>query len=415
MLSLNRRGFLAASLGGAAVWSSQSLWTPIAHAEDEDRKSDRVQFPTLFLTWRRDPTTTMMIQWVGEENKAYDKIFYAPVDGFVWESASVKTKEFPGTDLKVYRAELTNLTPGTDYRFQIANISPEYRFQTMPAKATDEFRFVSGGDAGTNKEVLKTNELAALQDPYFVFIGGDVAYDNGRAPKTFLKFLENYHATMVDSKGRLIPLVTCLGNHEVDGGYVHNDRSKAGSYLSVFDGLYSEVSYGTLDFGDYLSLVLVDTNHLSPIEGEQTDWLEKTLKERQDHPHVFVAGHIPCYPSARDFEAKVNETMRKLWCPLYERYGVNVVLEHHDHTFKRTYPLLDGMRDPNGIYYLGDGSWGKLRNPGSLEDRPYLAKVNKTYHISLHQLEGDRRIHLALNDEGRVCDLLTTTSKRAAT
>lgn len=415
MQSLNRRGFLAASLGGAAALSSHSLWTPSAYTGEDDPDEDQVSFRSLFLTWRRDPTTTMMIQWISEENKAFDKIFYAPADGIVWEAASVKTKEFPGTDLKVYRVELTNLTPGTDYRFQIANVSPEYRFQTMPAKATDQFRFVSGGDAGTNKEVLRTNELAALQDPYFVFIGGDVAYDNGRSPKTFLKFLENYHSTMVDSQGRLIPLVTCVGNHEVDGGYVHDDRSKAGSYLSLFDGLYSEVSYGTLDFGDYLSLVMTDTNHLAPIPGAQTDWLEATLKDRQDHPHVFVAGHVPCYPSVRDYSSKIGDSMRKLWCPLFERYGVNVVLEHHDHAFKRTYPMLDGMRDPNGVNYLGDGSWGKLRTPGTTEERPYLAKVSKFYHISLHQLEGDRRIHLALNEQGRVCDLLTTTSKRAAT
>ena len=45
---------------------------------------------------------------------------------------------------------------------------------------------------------------------------------------------------------------------------------------------YAETSYATLDFGDYLSLVLLDTGHNTAIAGEQTDWLEKVLRARAD-------------------------------------------------------------------------------------------------------------------------------------
>ena len=41
------------------------------------------------------------------------------------------------TDLKVFRTELTGLTPGTDYQFRIGKQSTVYRFRTMPAKATE--------------------------------------------------------------------------------------------------------------------------------------------------------------------------------------------------------------------------------------------------------------------------------------
>ena len=172
---------------------------------------------------------------------------------------------------------------------------------------------------------------------------------------------------MVGRDGRLIPMVACIGNHEVDGGY-NKPRDKAPFFYALFDGLYPETGYATLDFGDYLSLVLLDTGHTTPIDGEQTDWLEKTLKERADHPHVIVVNHVPAYPSFRnDRTARTARRApasgnRKHWVPLFEKYRVPVVLEHHDHTFKRTKPLLDGLAHDNGVLYLGDGSWGRLRS-----------------------------------------------------
>ena len=59
---------------------------------------------------------------------------------------------------------------------------------------------------------------AAAQAPAFVIMGGDIAYENGVAPSVFLEFLENYSNDLRDGQ-RLVPLVTCIGNHEVDGGY----------------------------------------------------------------------------------------------------------------------------------------------------------------------------------------------------
>ena len=68
---------------------------------------------------------------------------------------------------------------------------------------------------------------------------------------------------MVGRDGRLIPMVACIGNHEVDGGY-GKPREKAPFFYALFDGLFPETGYATLDFGDYLSLVLLDTGHTSP-------------------------------------------------------------------------------------------------------------------------------------------------------
>jgi len=424
MPAFDRRQFVATALGGLAgacvlpqgLRAVQTTDTAAAATKVIDAPPSAAN--TLFLTWQRDPTTTMTIQWIGPAIEPAPQLQFGALADTQWKSAPVRIKPFPDTDWKVYRCELTGLAPGSEYKFQIGQSLESYRFRTMPATATDQFRFVTGGDAGIDSHALASNRLAALQNPNFALIAGDLAYDNGKSPETFVRFVQNYHATMFDADQRMIPLISCLGNHEVRGGY-NAKREDAPHYLAMFDGLFEHQTYNTLDFGNYLSLVLMDTGHISPITGAQTEWLQKTLADRQEYPHLIVANHVPAYPSYRAPEGAkgslgTGEDQRRHWCPLFERYKVDVVLEHHDHTFKRTHPLIDGRRDPNGLVYLGDGSWGKLRVPKTPEERPYLAKVAQAYHMTLHALEGDRRFHLAIEDTGRIADITSTVNKRAS-
>jgi hypothetical protein len=215
---------------------------------------------------------------------------------------------------------------------------------------------------------------------------------------------------MIARDGRLIPMITCIGNHEVEGGF-NAPREKAPFFYALFDGLFAERGFATLDFGDYLSLVLLDTAHTTPIEGEQTAWLDSVLKARADHPNVFVVNHVPAYPSFRSMDSGAGN--RRHWVPLFEKHRVPVVLEHHDHTFKRTKPLIDGLGHTNGVLYLGDGSWGQIRTPQSPEKLSFLAKTSGDYHLSLHRIEGEERFHLALDERGRVMDICRTAQRKA--
>ncbi len=412
----SRRSFLGASLAGLAAGPAFGAAPPPGPAP---KVGDDAPFQpsTLFLTWQRDPTTTMTVQWVGARGETADtNVYYAPARGGPWLARPTASRPYPMTDLQVFRAELTGLVPGTDYDFRIGKSSPTYRFRTMPAKATDTIHFVSGGDCGVNAHAIANNVQAARQDPMFAVIGGDLGYDNGRSTSIGLAFLRNYSKHVVGRDGRLIPLIACLGNHEVDGGY-NKPRAKAPFFYALFEGLYPETGFATLDFGDYLSLVLLDTNHTSPIGGAQADWLEKVLRARKDHPNVIAVNHVPAYPSFRKPSGKKGKEgtgagNRKHWVPLFEKYRVPVVLEHHDHTFKRSKPLLGGLAHNNGVLYLGDGSWGRLRTPHKPEKLPYLAVSGRDYHLSLHRIQGEERFHLALDERGRVMDLCRTAQRK---
>ncbi len=425
MSSLSRRGFLGASLAGlasspllAADKAAEVLPKPAEAAPAKVADDAAFQPSTLLLTWQRDPTTTMTVQWVGVNGETVDtKVYYAPAAAGPFLAEPTVPRPYPQSDFKVFRAELTGLRPGADYWFRIGKRSPLYRFRTMPAKATNAIHFISGGDCGVNAHTVANNVQAARQDPMFAVVGGDLGYDDGKSVEVSLAFLRNYSKHMVGRDGRLIPLVACIGNHEVAGGY-NKPRAKAPFFYALFDGLYPETGFATLDFGDYLSLVLLDTGHTTAIDGAQADWLAKALKERAERPHVFAVNHVPAYPSFRKMEGKdgkagTGEGNRKHWVPLFEKYRVPVVLEHHDHTFKRTKPLLGGLYDAGGVLYLGDGSWGRLRAPQKPEDLPYLAATSRDYHLSLHRLQGEERFHLALDENGRVMDVCRSGQRKA--
>jgi hypothetical protein len=417
MLPFSRREFLATSLTGLTCAPLLRADAPREAKKEKQSDDPAFQPSTLFVTWQRDPTTTMTVQWVGTRGETADtSVSWRKYHTGDWRTQATADKPYPLTDFRVFRSELTGLSPGTDYEFRIGKHSPVYRFRTMPAKATNSFSFISGGDCGVNVHTVSNNIQAARQDPMFAIVGGDLGYDNGQAVDISLAFLRNYCKHMIGRDGRLIPFLACIGNHEVVGGY-GQPRSQAPFFYALFDGLYRETGYAALDFGDYLSLVLLDTDHTSPIGGAQAAWLDKTLKERADHPNVMIVNHVPAYPSFRNPNAEnekegTGEGNRKHWVPLFQKYRVPVVLEHHDHTFKRTKPLVDGLANDNGVLYLGDGSWGRLRRPHTPEELPYLAVSSQDYHLSLHRIQGEERFHLALDEFGRVMDICRTGQRK---
>lgn len=156
MPSFNRRAFLESSVGGFAALTlgSRAFGAEDEKAEKKDdaKKDDKEkdkpkpggapQSPhdSLFLTWQRDPTTKMTVQWVGEAVGAEDSgIAYAPLESKVWRAAQTLTHPFPATRLHVYRCELTGLEPGGEYKFRVGGRDDEYRFRTRLRRRPTRF------------------------------------------------------------------------------------------------------------------------------------------------------------------------------------------------------------------------------------------------------------------------------------
>lgn len=363
--------------------------------------------PALYLQWQRDPTTTMTIHWhtVGE---ARTELSYRTVASTNWQAALGSSQPFVGTDRWVHTVELTGLTPASDYEFAFARDGEVFRFRTMPKDLSQPVRFVSGGDVYHQREWMdRMTTLAARTDPAFIVFGGDLAYAHGGTNEEqftrWFTYFDSWKKCAVAPDGRLIPMLVTIGNHEVKNSY-RQPLAKAQSFYTLFSSPGPQ-GYQCLDFGKYLSLLLLDSDHTHTIAGAQTEWLAKQLASRRKVPHVIPVYHTPAYPGYREDTGTQAKEVRAHWCPLFDKYGVKLVFENHDHCFKRTVPLRAGKVDPKGTIYLGDGAWGvELRKPDSAKPRWYIAESGAIRHLYVVTLYPDARHVLALNDGGQVFD-----------
>ena len=217
-------------------------------------------------------------------------------------------------------------------------------------------------------------------------------------------FLRTWHREMRTADGRLIPLVPAIGNHEVKGGF-GKGRAEAPFFYALFDGLFTEHGYATLDVGEDLSFIMLDSGHTTDVAGEQTRWLDRVLRERADRLHVLPTYHVSAHPSLPNERAgprrDIVREIRKHWIPLFERHGIATVFEHDDHVYKRTHPLRSGEAvgdGEGGIVYIGDGAWGRDARLVQA-DRPYLAVAAARLYVLRVELMPDGSRHFVAYDE----------------
>ncbi len=359
----------------------------------------------LILTWKQDPTTTIVIDWHEETPISDPLLMHRKMGATEWKRATPEVVDFPfSDDWKIYRTELTGLEPGTFYEFRPHGRSEPYKFRTMPADLERPLRVVVGGDIAFRDVPAQMNREVAKLEPDVILWGGDYAYSDAKKEYLWKEVMmhNSIRDDLVTAERRVFPVLAAIGNHEVMG-------SSAPYYFATF-AWPGNPPYGVMDFSDYLSVVILDSNHIAKVPGEQTDWLGKVLNERSGNPHriIFPVYHIPAYPSVREDERTTFE-LREHWVPLFEKAGLSVAFEHHDHAYKRTHPLLAGeIQDDasKGITYLGDGAWGaSTRAVKSFEERPYLYKAERTNHVFVVDIakEGPLKFK-AINHKGEVID-----------
>lgn len=372
----------------------------------------------LYLTWQRDPSRTMTVNWVNLYEHTTTNVFYRAIGQTNWLSAQGTRHVVAPSVFQVRRVELTALLPATVYEFIVADKAPTddrnlQRFRTMPTELRKPLRFVTGGDMMHTREMVDAmNRRAGRLDPDFALIGGDLAYADGMYATRWFDWMQSWTQHARGRNGRLIPLVVGIGNHEVRGGYAGKAPTDA-PYFYGFFALPENRSYYALDFGKYLSLVVLDTGHTQPIAGAQAKWLEQTLAARTQQQFVFPCYHWPVYGTTKEpkgllpSEHPRSIEIRQQWTPHFEHYGVSAIFENDHHNYKRTHRLRDHQRDDeNGLLYLGDGAWGvgtrTVPEPGKAW---YLAHAEPRRHLMEVTLHPDGQAQIrAMDADGEVFD-----------
>jgi phosphodiesterase/alkaline phosphatase D-like protein len=375
---------------------------------------------TLFLTWEGDPTTTMTAQWLrgpglGDRPKKDkpEEVRWKKADGGTWAVLETKTAPFPDPKKSglprwaLVKAAWTGLEPGTDYIFQTGE-SPEMKFRTAPAKMGKELIFAEGGDSDVTKAAEEIYGAAARQDPLFIHVGGDLAYSEAEEVGKEISFWKMYQRAARAPDGRLIPFVAGIGNHEVKGGYWQEGatfaqmKEKAPFFYALFGGLYRTEEPVALDFGDYLSLLMLDSGHVAPME-RQTGWLEENLAARSAVPWVFLSWHVACYPSYREWNQQpMSGYAREHWIPLIEKSRAAGVFVHHDHDLQRV--ETEG-KNGRKIMVFGNGAIGVEPREAKCAESTRLAKFQaKENYINLVTLTADKATVRSLGREGQELD-----------
>lgn len=379
----------------------------------------------LYLTWSRDPTTTMTVNWVDLYPKNTNTVFYREHGATEWESGEAKQLVVEPSSLQRRYLELTDLKPDTLYEFGIGKKIEKplegWTFRTMPAELTRRLRFVTGGDMMHSRAMLDAmSAQVGPLEPDFALLGGDLAYENGVLATKIADWLMSWKQLGMTKDRRLIPIVLAIGNHEVRGGYNGKIPDDAPYFYRLFM-LPDDRAYYALDFGKYLSLIVLDSGHTNPIEGEQASWLAAALEKRAGQTFLVPCYHFPAYGTTKAPQGKLPIDIprailiREHWTHYFDRFGVTTVFENDHHNFKRTFPLRGHQRDDvNGIRYLGDGAWGvRTRSVPDLSQAWYLEKAEPRNHMWIVDLKPEKTAHVrAMDPTGEVFDELELPAAR---
>lgn len=372
----------------------------------------------VYLTWQGDTSRTMTVNFQTMAPIDAATVYYAdsaaaladPDRRQIAHGTSHQIEGLPDGRW-IHWVELAGLEPGGRYHYQAGDeqggFSEPMQFRTVPDDESP-LRFVVGGDSNPNHpgmQVQLYREAAALA-PQFVLFGGDLAYANGQFEQIgkWDAWFEQWAEQMVTPEGDQIPIVLAIGNHEVRG-YYDGTPEQAPFYYGFF-AQSGERAYYTRTFGKLMALVVLDTDHTAPYEGEQTAWLERQLQDHRPYPYRFAMYHVPLYSSGRGFNEGRSPKGREHWAPLFDRFELTAGFEAHDHTYKRTPPIRHGeIVEQGGTVYFGDGCFGQGPRAVDYPYRWYLARAGGLPHFWLVEVEPEGAEYRAINHHGEVFDV----------
>lgn len=343
----------------------------------------------VYLTLPEDSAHSISIHWLEKIKEAsFNGISYRKEGDLTWKDINLHSNAIFGKSAyRIKQVIVLQLEENTGYYFRFIGDLKEHYFTTLPSSLNKELKIAIGGDVYNSLGTyVKMNQVVAKKSPDFAILGGDIAYTGGGKPSRWITFLEEWYKTMRGEKDRLIPLMAILGNHDVSS--LNRKNKGIGALFFQLFPFPVGYSYQIRDITKDLSFLLLDSGHIHPITGSQVAWLEESLKQKNNVRWKIPIYHIAAYPSIYSFLESRATSIRTHWVPLFEKYGVKLAFEHHNHAFKRTKPLLEGKEHSSGIVYIGDGAWG-VSPRGSFKNSSYFDSYKKSNCFSLLTVNKD--------------------------
>jgi acid phosphatase len=237
-------------------------------------------------------------------------------------------------------------------------------------------RFVSVADTGTGDKgqyaVAKAMNEYHQKKPYnLVILAGDNIYNNGEIEKVEAVFERPYKPLL--EKG--VKFHACLGNHDIrtDNGVPQVNYPKFNMLGRYYTFTRENVQFFALD-----------TNGNADWKN-QLIWLDKELNSSKAVWKI-VFGHHPIYASG---VYGSNANFIKTFTPIFQKYGVQLYINGHEHHYERTKPI-------NGTTYLICG-----RPVGR---SPWTEHSTRNLSFAAYDVYADRMEINAIDTSNRVFD-----------
>ena len=266
-------------------------------------------------------------------------------DATEYEASMVERTDVDGVNWHIFKAHVLNLSPGETYFYRVGNEATGYsEVGTLKVdNVTDSVIFLHVTDSqessieGYDKwgELLRTAK-DRFPNASFVSFSGD--FTN----RSFRTLNMNEWVWGLDSAADALmnmPIVPCVGNHDgCNNTFV--DRFDINYADYVPDSEADTLSGGSyyITYGDNVLFINLNTNIRvdTPEFDSQVSWVSDVLDSHSDYKWKVVQLHKgPLSTGSHTNEADVKK-IREVYCPIFSKNEVDIVLQGHDHVYTRT-------------------------------------------------------------------------------
>jgi hypothetical protein len=269
---------------------------------------------------------------------------------------------------------LSGLRPGTAYAYTVGNgagvASTQATFRTAAAAGTS-FSFAALGDfgGGSTGESQNATRIATDSTQFIQTLGDNIYPSAGNPDPDFSTVYSDFDTRFYKPFGvavRTKPFFPANGNQEYygDGAFWKNFAMPGAT-----PGQNAKW-YG-YDWGD-AHITVLDTEQPFAAGSAQYTFAQHDLSTHQKAKWRIVALQRPPYSSTSANSS--SKPVQSSLVPLFQKYGVRLVLSGNSHNYERTYPLTDGTKAATGgTTYIVSGGGGNGFNQFTISPPAYSA------------------------------------------
>jgi 3',5'-cyclic AMP phosphodiesterase CpdA len=342
------------------------------------------------------PSSEQMTVVIDHDKPVIAKLRYGRADGDFTEAIE------HASPARHHIFVLEGLEAGVEYRYEIRSgkeHNSEVRtFRTLP-KAPDNYRLIALGDVRTQPQIWHRVSEAIYQrekEALFIIGTGDYPADG----QQYQQWIDQFFAPGRNLLGHL-PIWPAIGNHEKTRQAGDHPQDEKSHYFSLFELPGNERWY-RVDYR-YTTLLIIDSNSQMGPESEQYQWLLNELRSLRNrftivafhHDPVSGGPHNKLQADGTPKEWPIDQGRRFL-LPLFEMYGVDLVLNGHDHLYERS--------NKNGVYYVVTGGGGAPLYKINTVENPYQQVTVAAYHYTTLDVSSESIKVTAIDIDGKIID-----------